>query len=677
MFNGLEFGETDRVGLTRRVLTHAAAGLVLCMAFAGLGLVIVLGDLRLVASDDLVLDRLLVDRAFLVSRAVSALLFAASGWYLSLRRPGVVFGPLCMAAGLGSGLAVLGGQWAVLSQVEGHQLPATSLGLWFLNWGLAVEPVVLAAILLLFPDGRRPTGLVGAVGIVSLGLCMAGLVHAVVQPLPVEPTGPFGSFRHPFGLSVLPGLDDGLLFGPGLLLAAGVLIVRWLRARGEVRLVLRSLAVVTLVVAVVPLTSLAVGGLDTVVILVVVIAGVLRHRVYGIEVIVNRTLVYAVLTAVVAGVYGALVGLLALVTETTGVASGVLPAIAAAFSLFPARQRVQRLVNRFLYGQRDEPYAVVSGIASRLESAGSVEHLLPGLLESIANALRVPYAAVDLRLSDGGTRRIEQGTATSDVEAFPLIHQGRALGELVVGRRTGQTALGAGERQLLLDIARQAAVAASNVLLTQELVRSRERIISAAEEERRRLRRDLHDGLGPVLTAAATRVDAARNFLRRDLDRSDELLGEVRGDLTSALGDLRRLVYALRPPVLDELGLLGAVREHVRRSPIPVVLHLPDVLPPLPPAVEVAAYRIMTEAITNVSRHAIATSCTVSIHCDEHLEIDVCDDGASARVWTPGVGLSSMRERTTELGGQWEAGPRPQGGGRVHVELPLMLAGGK
>jgi signal transduction histidine kinase len=348
-------------------------------------------------------------------------------------------------------------------------------------------------------------------------------------------------------------------------------------------------------------------------------------------------------------------------------------AVGAALCLLPARQRVQQLVNRYLYGERDDPYAVVSRVATRLESAGTTEQLLSGLLDALTRALRLPFAAVELRGADGTRRRIEHGQSVEPSARFPLLHQGQDVGELRVGLRSGQPALSSQETTLLRDIARQLAVAASNVVPTEELIRSRERIISAAEEERRRLRGDLHDGLGPVLTAAANKVDAAKNLLSRNPSRADELLITVRSDLTAALADLRRLVYALRPPALDELGLLGALREQLHHAAVPVDLFLPEALPALPPAVEVTAYRIVAEAVTNVARHAGASQCRVSVICTDRLLVEVCDNGPASQTWSPGVGLTSMRERTLALGGHWEAGPTPSGG-QVRVELPLTLA---
>ncbi len=621
------------------------------------------------------IEDLLALRSFWVGRGISALLFAAGGWYLARHRPGVVLGPLALAAGVGNALAFAGSQWVVLSQFGGHHLPGASVALWLLNWGLAVEPVMLAAIFVLFPDGTWPSGRLRWPSFASIGLCCAGLLHAVVAPLETDAAGPLAPLRHPLGFAVLPGLDDFLLIFPGLVLSNVILVIRWLTAHGELRLVLRPLAVLTILLIfsgfILGDATVVPDSLSTVVTLVVIIGGVLRHHVYGVEVVVNRTLVYATLTVVVAAVYVALVGLVNVIGSEAGVFQGLLPTIGAAFSLLPARQRVQRMVNRFLYGERDEPYAVVSRVGARLEASGTPDQLLAAVLESIVQALKVPYAAVDLHTSAGTVRHAQHGTSVADVERFPLVHQGETLGDLVVARRPGESALAPADRRLLSDIARQVAVAAANVTLTEELVRSRERVINASEEERRRLRRDLHDGLGPALTAAATRVDASRNLLGRDPHQADGLLRQVRADLTGALEDLRRLVYALRPPALDQLGLLGAVREHVRRAPIPVVLNLPERLPELPPALEVTAYRIVAEALTNVARHAGAASCAVSISCNGSLRIEVCDDGPGGGAWHPGVGLSSMRERTVELGGKWAAGPGRDGGGRVFVELPL------
>jgi len=216
--------------------------------------------------------------------------------------------------------------------------------------------------------------------------------------------------------------------------------------------------------------------------------------------------------------------------------------------------------------------------------------------------------------------------------------------------------------------------------LSQELQRSRERLVAAREEERRRLRRDLHDGLGPILTAVTLKADAARSALDTAPNQADGLLAELRGDANQAIGDLRRVIYDLRPAALDELGLLGALSQQVDRfgrQGLSVTLQAPPSLPVLPAAVEVAAYRIITEALTNIARHAHAHQVTITLAIDGDLCLAVQDDGTTSTAngdgWRPGTGLQSMTERVAEVGGTLQAGPTKTGG-RVQASLPLELA---
>jgi signal transduction histidine kinase len=212
--------------------------------------------------------------------------------------------------------------------------------------------------------------------------------------------------------------------------------------------------------------------------------------------------------------------------------------------------------------------------------------------------------------------------------------------------------------------------------LTADLQRTRERLVAAREEERRRIRRDLHDGLGPALAAQTLKVGSARALLPRDPSAAEARLVEVEADIERLLADVRRLVYDLRPPALDDLGLAAAIREsaaqYVGAAPR-VVVDAPERLPPLPAAVEVAAYRIVQEALANAVRHAQARTCRVSLTAEtDALIVEVLDDGLGVAPDRPaGVGLVSMRERAAELGGACVV-ERPAGGGtRVRARLPL------
>jgi signal transduction histidine kinase len=238
---------------------------------------------------------------------------------------------------------------------------------------------------------------------------------------------------------------------------------------------------------------------------------------------------------------------------------------------------------------------------------------------------------------------------------------------------------------LLADLAHQAGIAVHSVRLTKELQRSRTEIVTAREEERRRLRRDLHDGLGSVLASLNWRAGALRMVLVRDPVAADALVVEQQTTIQAAIGDIRRLVYDLRPPALDELGLLGAIRERATKQSAPnegdtalglrVEVMAPDHLPALPAAVEVAAYRIVQEALTNVVRHAQAQRCCICLSCEQDmLHLEVSDDGIglpeSARA---GVGLLSMRERAAELGGTCEIERMPEDGTCVRTSLPIQI----
>ena len=260
---------------------------------------------------------------------------------------------------------------------------------------------------------------------------------------------------------------------------------------------------------------------------------------------------------------------------------------------------------------------------------------------------------------------------------------------MVLGSRAGENGFTQGERRLLEDLAHQIGAAAHSVLMTDEAIRlsvdlqrSRGRLVEAREEERRRLRRDLHDGLGPRLSGQALTIDAIRALMRRDPDTAEELLLELKADAQNAVADIRRLVYGLRPPALDDLGFLRALRETAEQFTIKglsVSVEAPETLPPLSAAVEVAAYRIAQEALTNVSRHAGARNCTVLLAVDDPgaLCLEIRDDGtgiAGVRASSSehaGVGLTSMRERADELGGGLLVESPPGGGTLVRAVVPL------
>jgi len=411
----------------------------------------------------------------------------------------------------------------------------------------------------------------------------------------------------------------------------------------------------------------------------------LRYRLWDIDTLINRTLVYGILTASVFGLYILVVISLGTLLRAQGnLGIPLLATVLVAVLFQPLRHRLQRAINRLMYGERDTPYQVISRLGQRLEITLAPDAVLPTIVETVAQALKLPYAAIMWKRGDEFTVAASYGTAKHEPVHLPLIYQAELVGELVLAPRAPGEQFTPADRGLLDDLARQAGVAAHAVRLTADLKQltidlqhSRERLVSAREEERRRLRRDLHDGLGPQLASLTLKLETARNRLTHD-PLADALLSDLAARTQATVADIRRLVYALRPPALDELGLLSALRELTLQSSDQVSVHLdaPDCLPELPAAVEVAVYRIAQEALTNVVRHAHARRCDIRLTLDETtglLALSIQDDGQGLPLLRGvGVGLTSMRERAEELGGTWSIEQAPMGGTCVLARLPYV-----
>ena len=240
----------------------------------------------------------------------------------------------------------------------------------------------------------------------------------------------------------------------------------------------------------------------------------------------------------------------------------------AAVMFQPLRDRLQRGVNRLMYGERDDPYRVLSRLGSRLESTPAHDAVLPAVTRTVKEALKLPYAEIQLKREEGFETVSAAGNPVDGALRLPLVYGGETVGQLVLGPRAGEEGFADAERRLLEDLAHQIGASAHAALMTDEalklsadLQRSRERLVEAREEERRRLRRDLHDGLGPQLSSQALTIDAVRALMKRDPEAAEELLLDLKAQAQDAVSDIRRLVYGLRPPALDDLGLLGALRE--------------------------------------------------------------------------------------------------------------------
>jgi two-component system, NarL family, sensor kinase len=408
---------------------------------------------------------------------------------------------------------------------------------------------------------------------------------------------------------------------------------------------------------------------------------ILRHNLFEIDRLINRTLVYGILTTGVGGIYLLVVGSLGALFHAWGNFYITLLATALVAILFqPARERVSRWVNRLMYGERDDPFEVLARLGQRLDQTVSLQAALPTLVESVAQALKLPFVALVIDTRKGPQKVISYGKPSGSLASFPIFNQGEIMGQLEAAYRSTDEPFTLAEERLLNRIAGQAGAIVQSVLLAGDLQASRQRLVAAQEEERRRLRRDLHDGLGPTLASHLLKLGAARSYIPRDPAQADRYLGELEQETEDILAEIRRLVYNLRPPALDQLGLIEAIKVYAsqyndlpnEQSPLSVELDLPEKVPALPAAVEVAAYRIVQEALNNVVRHAQASCCEIRLRCGETLDLKISDNGKGLQKdLRSGVGLISMRERASELGGFFQVKPVQSSGTCVSVSLPL------
>ncbi len=409
-----------------------------------------------------------------------------------------------------------------------------------------------------------------------------------------------------------------------------------------------------------------------------------RYRLFDIGTLVNRALVYGLLSMMVIGVYAIMllgIGVLLDIQENPWFM--LLTAGIVAVALHPLRQWLQKNVDRRMYGQRNDPYQALTQLGQQLGAAQEARSALHAAAESVTRALNVPYAAIAV---SGGALLAESGNAQTGGGAltrWPLVYQGETVGEVRAADRLPGEALTEGDRRLIEDMLPQITLAANNARLTYDLQESRQRAIGLLEDERRRLRRDLHDGLGPTLAAMMLNLDTALSRIQKGApsESISALLTESRAMSESALADVRRVAYNLRPPALDDLGLTGALRQHADRLSLEagLTITVDSALGTraLPAAVEVAAFRIVTEALTNVVRHAHARHAAVVLRVEDgtdgsHLSVMVTDDGAGLpRDARMGVGLRAMRERAAELDGALNIEALHTGGTRVWARLPL------
>ena len=627
---------------------------------------------------------------------VFGLAFPVAGALILSRLPGHRLGWLYCLCGLASSVTLAAYAYAQRGLVDRPgSLPGALAAGWVSSWiWVCGFSSLLTFGVLWFPDGRLPSRRwwpVAAVAGLAVGL---GVTSAALRPGPLANhpvrVNPLGV---PLPRSWFDAVGQGV-FVPVLLLAIlgslAALAVRYRRGsageRDQLRWLLVAVGLLVVAFALVGGATVALAGnlLGLVAVPLVPLsvgAAVLRRRLDGAAVAVRRSLVYGWLLAAGLAVYAAVVLILdavlrghaqpvvALVARRR---RGALPAAAAASSARGRPDALRRPRRPVRGAGRPGPPAAGGGLR-RADPAGDRADHRRGAAAALrcGGTTRGPGRG---RPPPTGRRRGPgRWSSRSPTGATPSAGSWSPAG---IPGKTSRTA----ERRLLEDLGRQVAVAAHAVLLDRALRRSRERLVVGREEERRRLRRDLHDGLGPALAGVALGVDAARNMLPTDPHSADALLADLKDETLGCVGEVRRIVEDLRPPALDELGLLPALTAFVDRlstrdDALRVAVQAPDPLPPLPAAVEVAAYRIATEAMNNVARHAHARSCLLRLEVAQDLTVEVRDDGVGMPAsGAPGVGLPSMAARAAELGGRCVVTQLDGGGTSVMAHLPLAAA---
>lgn len=606
--------------------------------------------------------------------------FAAVGALLARRLPRHPLGWLMLLMALSGSLGALIHQvWPLASQA---QMPGTRVLGWMTAWVWWPAFGTLPLSLLLYPTGRLPSSRWRIVGLVfsalvvlpTIALAVVGAIHptaGVVEPEDIGQSPLFPVNRIAF-----------VALQACLLIALISVMTRWRRGTRLERNQLKWLAFAV---------ALSIGGqtalefvtfspavlhgivfcFDAGVPIAVAVA-VLRYRLWAIDVIIRRSLAYAGLTAGVVILYaGVMWSANSVLHRRATFAASVLATGVVAVCLQPLHRRSQRAVNRIFYGDRDEPHLVIARLTTRLRSSVEPDAALPMVAGTVAQALHLSYVAVETPAGP----RICHGAPTDTVVNLPLQYRNKVIGQLVVGPRLPGDDLSTTDRELLDQIAGLAAMAVETARLTADLRDSRERLIRAREEERRRLRRDLHDGVGPALVGLRLRLAAAEHLAGTDPEHLRQRLQALQGAVDGITSDVTQAVTGLRPAALDDEGLIEALRLYADQLSTPslrITVQAEGNTAELPAAVDAAAYLIGTEAMTNVVRHAAATRCDVSVRVSDTLALSVSDNGKGLPTQRRrGVGLTSMRERAEELGGQLLLETNPERGLTVVARLPL------
>jgi len=646
------------------------------------------------------------------------------GFTLASRRPANRMGWLFLAAGLALGLSGFSGTYALhaLDAVPGS-LPAGRAVAWLSNWIFVTQIALLAFLLMLFPTGRlRSRRWRPAAWFVGVVYALVGLA-LIVRATRVW-AHPFVLFDHGMSPQELHAIL--VLLPATLVVSVAAVVVRFARSSGDERLQLKWFAAAALLVVAAMIPSIVTGSVVATVfqnlaficLYVAIGIAVLKYRLYEIDIVISKAVLYGSLAVFITAVYaGLVVGVGTLAGNRRSPLLAALAAAVVALAFQPVRQWAGRLANRVVYGRRATPYQVLSDFARRIGGAYADEDVLPQMAHIVAAGTGAERVVVWLRVddqlrpvasSDGSQQAAPPQVDALPVDALPVdalpvdalpvdalpvdgqamppvpgsdmsvpvLHQGELLGAITVRMPRDEPFRPAGE-QLVADVASQAGLVLSNVGLIADLRASRQRLVTAQDEARRRLERNIHDGAQQDLVALAIKLRLAGITVDEDPAQAKEMLGELQADAAGALENLRDLARGIYPPLLADLGLVAALNAQAGKSPVPVTVDAGEI-GRLGQDTEAAVYFCCLEALQNIAKYAHASSARICLHAQNGtLRFTVSDDGAGydARHTPLGSGQRNMADRLAALGGRLEVRSAPSQGTTIIAQLPSTPGG--
>jgi signal transduction histidine kinase len=693
-----------RVATTRtRALAWAVAGTLSVFLAIGLALLVIDRSAPLPPGSD--------PRALDVAASLSFFLYGVVGALILHQQPWNRIGWIFVAMGAAISIGLAARQYAIRALIaQPGSLPSGETLAWLQSWILTFALLLSFFLLLLFPDGRflsRVWKVVGGV-VAASGLLL--LVGTMLAPGPLEG---FSTVQNPFAIAGLKALRSDTnpgwaAFPIGAIGGFVAIVRRYRRAESDdrQRLKLFFLAAGILALALVVLSffehppawllagvlPVAFAGLP-----VAAALGILRHQLYGIDVVVSRALVYGALAAFITAIYlGIVVGIGALLGSTGNVVLSLLATLVVAAGFQPLRERARRLANRIVFGKRASPYEMLSEFSERVGETYALDDVLPRMARILGEGTGADRAQVWLKTSTGFRRAAgwPEGDALGEVvpaapsqewpefgraSVAPVRHHGELLGVLTLSKPPSDPVT-PDDQRLLSDLASQAGLVLNNVRLTEELrarleelKASRQRIVTAQDHERRRLERNIHDGAQQQLVALAVKARLVEALVGKDQEKERQLLEQIQAELNDALNDLRELARGIYPPLLADRGLVEALRAQARKAAVPVELEA-DGIGRYPQEIEATVYFCALEAIQNVAKYAHATAVRVRLRGQSgSLVFEVQDDGVGFDPKTVafGAGLRNMADRIGAVEGTIEVRSQPGAGTTVVGRIPI------